>query len=179
MKHAILPVILAVAVPVFAAEQTPVKTLQQPAVQQDSPLVAAAKRTNRLGKKPALVITNDNLVHMNDGRGFTTTTGQQDVTAPAGTAAPTPEMRYATAARNDAQSRTDVAAQQKQQQDMRNAKAAARQTMYEGQNFLDDDPAQHEHAMDMLTQPTQPQKSSNTSAPQPSQSYSNQKPPQD
>ena len=42
--------------------------------QQDSPLVAAAKRSGRLGKKPSQVITNDTLVK--SGGHFTTTKSQ-------------------------------------------------------------------------------------------------------
>ena len=178
MKHVILSVIIAVTLPVFAADQTAVNS-QQPAPQPDSPLVAAAKRANRLGKKPAMVITNDTLVR--DGRGFTTTSGQQEVTTPKGTAAPTPEMTAASAAQKDAQRRAEAAAQQKKAQDMRSAKAAADEAGYENDNYLNEDPARHEHAMEVATQPaqpTQPQQSSNNSQPQQSQSYSNQKPPQ-
>ena len=167
MKHVILPVILAVAVPVFA---------QQPPAQPDSPLVAAAKRANRLGKKPSMVITNDNLVHMNDGRGFTTSSGQQPVTAPKTDIKPTPEMQAAAANQKAAAAAAAAALDKKKAQDMRNAQAAQREAAYEGEGYLDDDPAQHEHNMDQLTQPatpSQPRSSSNTSQPQQSQ-----KPPQ-
>src|SRR5205823_5594045 len=43
----------------------------------DSPLVAAAKRTGRLGKKPSNVITNDTLVKT--GGHFTTTKSQEPI----------------------------------------------------------------------------------------------------
>jgi hypothetical protein len=49
----------------------------QPA-QHDSPLVAAAKRTNRLNKKPAFVITNDNLQQFQDAH-WTTTATQEPI----------------------------------------------------------------------------------------------------
>lgn len=176
MKHVIFPVILAVTVPVFAADQTPAATTQQPATQQDSPLVAAAKRANRLGKKPSLVITNDNLVHMNDGRGFTTTSASQPVTAPKGDIKPTPEMQAAAANEKAAQAAAAAALDKKRAQDARNAHAAQREAEYEGEGYLDADPAQHEHSMDQLTkpaEPSQPRSSSNTSQPQQSQ-----KPPQ-
>lgn len=167
MKHVILPVILAVTVPLFA---------QQPPAQPDSPLVAAAKRTNRLGKKPALVITNENLVHLSDGRGFTTSTAQQTVTATKGEVHPTPEMQAA-AALEKARTAAAAGAYDKQKaQDARNAKAAEHQAVYDGDNYLDADPAQHEHAMEQMTkpaEPSQPRSSSNTSQPQQSQ-----KPPQ-
>lgn len=172
MKHVILPVILAVTLPGFAADQPPAP--------QDSPLVAAAKRANRLGKKPQILITNENLVHVNDGHRFTTTSAQQNVTVPKGTAAPTPEMTAASAAQKDAQNRAEATAVQKAQQDAKNAKAAQHQAGYENDNFLEEDPAAHEHAMDSASKPSeppqspsQPQQSGNTSQPQQSQ-----KPPQ-
>jgi hypothetical protein len=165
MKHVIFPVIFAVTVPLIAADQPP--------AQQDSPLVAASKRTHRLGKTPAFVITNDNLVHMNDGRGFTTTTGQQNVTAPKTPIAPTPEMQAVTATQKANENRASAAAEQKKAHDTRAAKAGERQAQYDGDNFLDEDPAQAEHGMEMLAKPSDPQKSTNTSQPQ-----SSQKPPQ-
>jgi len=183
MKHVIFPVILAVTLPVFGADQvTTLNQQTQPAVQQDSPLVAAAKRANRLGKKPSMVITNENLVHMNDGRGFTTTTGQQPVTAPKGASAGAMEVQATAAAAKAREDTARAATQQKRSQDARAEKAGQAQALYDGDNFLDGDPAQHEHAMDVMTQPappSAPQKSSNTSSPQQSQSYGNQKPPKD
>ena len=174
MKHVIFPVILVVSLPVFAADQPP-------AAAPDSPLVAAAKRANRLGKKPSLVITNDDLVRTN-GHGFTETSAQQPVTAPKGTAAPTPEMAAAAAAAKAAQHRAELAAVEKQRQDVKHEKASQRQDLYENDDFLNADPARHERAMDSLAQPTQPQSpsqpqaSSNTSQPQ--QTNTDQKPPQ-
>jgi type IV secretory pathway VirB10-like protein len=57
----ILVVIL--ALPVLADEKKPEKTADaaKPQAPPDSPLVAAAKRANRLGKKPTKVITNATL----------------------------------------------------------------------------------------------------------------------
>jgi hypothetical protein len=69
---------LILAAPLFAADPKPVANPTQQPVQGDSPLVAAAKRTGRLGKKPAFVITNDNLV--TSGGHFTTTTSAYPVT---------------------------------------------------------------------------------------------------
>jgi hypothetical protein len=46
----------------------------------DSPLVAAAKSTNRLNKKPGQVITNETLVHV--GGHFTTTTAEAQTALP-------------------------------------------------------------------------------------------------
>ena len=185
MKHVIFSVILAVTLPVFAADPpTTLSPQPQPVVQQDSPLVAAAKRTHRLGKKPTLLITNENLAHMDDSRGFTTTTAQQPVTAPKGTVAPTPEMQAAAAAQKAREAQAQNAAQQQRARDARAQRAGEAQSMYDGDNYLDADPAQHEHAMDSMSQSqpapassSAPRQSSNTSSPQPSNS--NQKPPQE
>jgi len=69
-----LAVLFVVAAPLFAAEPKPVANPTQPTTPTESPLVAAARRANRLGKKPAYVITNDNLVTKG---GHITTTEQQ------------------------------------------------------------------------------------------------------
>ena len=56
------------------------QTLSAPpasSAQQDSPLVAAAKRTHRLGKNPGTVITNDTLTK--SGGHFTTTKTQESL----------------------------------------------------------------------------------------------------
>jgi hypothetical protein len=58
-RFALATAILSIALPLAAAESTP-QDAPKPAA-QDSPLVAAAKRANRLGKKPAFVITNETL----------------------------------------------------------------------------------------------------------------------
>jgi hypothetical protein len=51
------------ALPLLAGEKTPEVTISQPPPPSaDSPLVAAAKRAKRLGKKPGYVITNATLV---------------------------------------------------------------------------------------------------------------------
>jgi len=65
-----------------AAPSTVVQTtlsLAPATTQQDSPLVAAAKRTGRLGKKPTGVITNDTL--LKSGGHFTTTASQEALPA--------------------------------------------------------------------------------------------------
>lgn len=91
--------VLVVAVPLFAAESKTVANPTQAPAQGDSPLVAAAKRTNRLGKKPGYVITNENLV--TTGGHFTTTGSQPPVPNPpiptgeAAPATPTPQTAAA------------------------------------------------------------------------------------
>jgi len=90
--------VLALAVPLFAAESKPLANPTQAPAQGDSPLVAAAKRTNRLGKKPGYVITNENLV--TKGGHFTTTDQQAPVPNPPiatgdAPAAPAPQQNAA------------------------------------------------------------------------------------
>lgn len=92
MKHVIVLAIVAVTIPLVAAEKkvtppaptpmvtvtaVPAATPQQP----DSPLVAAAKRSGRLNKKPTFVITNETLVYMNGGR-MSVATGPKDIVMP-------------------------------------------------------------------------------------------------
>jgi hypothetical protein len=79
MKRAVVfAAVAVVAMPLFAADPKPISTPQAQAA--ESPLVAAARRANRLGKKPAYVITNDNLVRTG---GHFTTTDRQTPLAPA------------------------------------------------------------------------------------------------
>ena len=88
MKRALTMLAAAIALPLLAeepAKTTAAKTADAkpkaaatstaaPAPQQpESPLVAAARRANRLGKKPANVITNDNLVKAGSSGHVTTT----------------------------------------------------------------------------------------------------------
>jgi hypothetical protein len=94
MKPIVLSSCLALAaLSLYAADpQTPkdnptpppthVQTLfsAQPVGAVDSPLVRAAKATNRLGKKPSQVITNETLVR--EGGHFTTTTPEAQALLP-------------------------------------------------------------------------------------------------
>jgi hypothetical protein len=88
MRHALF-VVVALALPLAAQETQPV----QPA---DSPLVAAAKRMNRKGKKPSHVITNDTLrqAGASSTAHVTTTTNQGTLKMPPPVEPPrpTPEM---------------------------------------------------------------------------------------
>src|SRR5262245_13514447 len=80
------------AVPLAADEP---KKESAPAPQQDSALVAAAKRTHRLGKKPTNVITNETLKKSGTNAHVTTTDTQAKIKMPA-PPKPTPEMIAAT-----------------------------------------------------------------------------------
>ncbi|HKO56377.1 MAG TPA: hypothetical protein VJ276_10900 [Thermoanaerobaculia bacterium] len=71
-RLALATAIVSIALPLAAAEATS-QDAPKPAV-QDSPLVAAAKRANRLGKKPAFVITNETLRTMTNAHLTTSST---------------------------------------------------------------------------------------------------------
>ena len=80
MKRLTMLAVSFAVLPLFAQEeaQKPAATAPQPVVQEESPLVAAARRANRLGKKPrSPVITNDTLVKANAGTSRITTTDTQ------------------------------------------------------------------------------------------------------
>ncbi len=89
----------------------------------DSPLVRAAKATNRIGKRPGQVITNDSLVRQ--GGHFTTTTTAAQVPLP------TPKVTSPTADETAAQTRRDrlkkiAAAEQAKKLQMQKKEAQAR-----------------------------------------------------
>jgi hypothetical protein len=155
-----------VAAPLFAADQNKPKTekkadsapaaapaialatapASQPVLATDSPLVAAAKRTNRLGKKPSHVITNENLV--TTGGHFTTTTKQGTITTPGAkavdddTPAPAPKAKSADAAAKP----VDAAAKAKV--------AREAQARYDNTSLSDDnDPARLEHQLQQAADP--------------------------
>jgi len=150
----------------FAAD-----TAQPPAAQPDSPLVRAAKRANRLGRKPGFVITNDNM-HTLAGPARISTTDHIP-NAPVISAAPgvPPEV----AARNEAKlakTLSDAAAanarvkeqQQKQRMERAMAEAEGAEAVYV------EDPAQSEHTMEQASKPassSSPQPSQNTTRPRP------------
>ncbi len=73
---------LLVAAPLFAAEAPKTDNTQtQAATQQDSPLVAAAKRAKRARTGKTIVITNATLAK-SSGAGITTTDSQPEITLP-------------------------------------------------------------------------------------------------
>ena len=100
------------AKPAQAAATTPAATV--PAA-QDSPLVAAARRMNRLGKKPTNVITNETLTKSSGTAHVTTaSTPLKPIVLPpaAGTPNPTPEM-VAAAKVAEERKKAEMAAAQK------------------------------------------------------------------
>ena len=65
---------------------------KQASASGDSPLVRAAKASNRLNKKPGQVITNETLVHAGGHFTTTTTAAQAQLPAPPPATAATPTM---------------------------------------------------------------------------------------
>ena len=123
------------------ASQQPAATAQP----QDSPLVAAARRTNRLGKKPSNVITNATLTKAGSASAHVTTTETQApliLPAPLAEPAPTPEM--VAKARADEQKKKAAAADEKKKKDLaaweqktRKAAERAEEGMYDSEEDPD------------------------------------------
>jgi hypothetical protein len=94
---------------------------------QDSPLVAAARRTNRRGKKPSNVITNQTLARSGDAKHVTTTTNQGTLhlPAPAPPLSPTPEMVAAQKAAEQ-RKKAEAEAEKKKAEEAKRQEQAAR-----------------------------------------------------
>jgi hypothetical protein len=150
MKRTLATVLtLALALPLLAEEAK--KSEETPkTAPADSPLVAAAKRSNRLGKKPSSkVITNQTLKTSGANAHVTTTSSQTSLEPmlkrPA--AKPTPEMIAAEQAAQRRKAEAEAAAkkQEAQQKQAHQVRAAAENVEEE---YPDDvDPAQAEKQM--------------------------------
>ncbi len=138
-----------------AAQQpaTPVsvkKPVAAPAAVEDSPLVAAAKRSTAARKKSTIVITNETLGGKN---AKVTTTATQ---APLKLGAPSPEAAASpndiVASMTEIQKKRDAVAQQKKAAENEAAKAKRMQElrarMEDDSLFSDVDPAQLEHQLE-------------------------------
>jgi hypothetical protein len=117
---------------------------QEPAVPQDSALVAAAKRNGR-GRMPAKVITNKTV---KASKGHLTTTKTQRPIDLAATAAPPPPKPAAKAKPGRKKAGTETA--EKREEQKAATAAAAEEGMYDG---VEDDPAQTEHAAEEAQKP--------------------------
>jgi len=97
----------------------------------DSPLVRAAKASNRLGKKPSQVITNDTLIRQ--GGHFTTTTPEAQLALPSvkPPGGPTPEQLAADAKKKKTETAAAAEKHKKDAEAKRNA-AALRAAAAEG-----------------------------------------------
>jgi len=130
---------IAVAMPLMAEEkakssetqkakpaQTEAKAPAAPAATapatEDSPLVAAARRMNRLGKKPTNVITNETLTKASGTAHVTTASTPLKpivLPPPAGTPNPTPEMVAAAKAAEERKKAEAAAAQKTKAEEAR------------------------------------------------------------
>jgi hypothetical protein len=144
-----LTIILVLALPVLAEEKKAEKTTAtatatttaaaaEPQAQPDSPLVAAAKRANRLGKKPSNVITNATLKTSGANAHVTTTDKQAIFQMPKPLEPPrdTPEMAAAKAQQEQRAKAAEQAAKDRQAKEEQQKKArtetAATEDGYDG-----------------------------------------------
>lgn len=152
MKHTLAGLLtLALALPLLADEakkKEEPKPAIAPAAQPDSPLVAAAKRANRLGKKPSskVVITNETLKAAGGNAHVTTTQSQGSLEAVVKMPppAPTPEMVRAKQL-EDLRAKEAEAAAAKQKAEEQRAKRMRYAAQNAEEEYPDDvDPAQAE-----------------------------------
>lgn len=132
---------LALAAPALLAEE--------PAA-QDSPLVAAAKRANRKGKKPTNVITNETLKKSGGSAHVTTAEKQAPLKVPAPAPVvlpPTPEMIHHAKIDAERKKEEETATAKKKAEEERKAKIASAAERAEEEYPDDDDPADAERAL--------------------------------
>ncbi|HEX6088413.1 MAG TPA: hypothetical protein VF266_28030 [Thermoanaerobaculia bacterium] len=107
----------------------------------DSPMVAAAKRANRKGRKPSTpVITNDQLNKSGDGVHVSTTATQKPFVMPKEPPVPTPEMmhqqqREAEKRRAAAEAEKQKKAAEAKEQATAAAAAAAEEGLYDSEEL--------------------------------------------
>lgn len=154
MKSRLVTVTMAlIALPLIAdeAKKSESKPAAAPAAQvQDSPLVAAAKRSKRLGKAPANVITNETLKQTGANAHVTTTEKEVPVYMPP-EPTPSPEQAARRNQRLEREAAENVKAQREEQAKKaaaaRERQAAAAAAAAESGYFNDGlDPAQAEDA---------------------------------
>ena len=149
MKRALTIVLaLGIGASAFAddAEKKPAATETQaapaePVTTADSPMVAAAKRANRKGRKPAApVITNDTLNKSGAGVHVSTTAQQKPFVLPKEPPVPTMDMmarqiREAEQRRVAAQAAAEKKAATEKQQSIEAAAAAAEEGLYHDEEY--------------------------------------------
>lgn len=150
--------------PASSADPKPATTTTAapPSAQADSPLVAAAKRANRKGRKPANVITNETLNKSGAGAHITTTQTQQPFVAPKPVPAlrPTPEMIHAENVRQE-QKRLAAEAETRKKADAARAKTSAAAAAASEEGLYDDtdvDPGEAEKTQSEANQQKPPQR---------------------
>ncbi|HUR82566.1 MAG TPA: hypothetical protein VM733_17515 [Thermoanaerobaculia bacterium] len=110
---------------------------------EDSPMVAAAKRANRKGKKPANVITNETLSKAGSGAHITTAATQKPFVAPKPYVPPRPTPDMIAQQQRDAAKRkaeTEAAARVKAEASRNESREAAASASEEA--LFDDDEAE-------------------------------------
>lgn len=166
MKRALTLLVAAFALPLLAEEpaRTTAEKKQQPVnlsaapAGQDSPLVAAARRSNRLGKKPANVITNKDLKKASDAR-ITTTENQGTLNLPE-PMGPTPEMVQAARLQAEREKRAAEEKRKREAEERRKAKMANAAERAEEGVYADgegDDEAQGERDLQKANERKPPQ----------------------
>jgi hypothetical protein len=164
MKRALTLVLtgLALAFPLAAEDTKPASTTTTAAAAEpDSPLVAAAKKANRRGKKPKILITNENLKSSGANAHVTTAAKQTDILMPKplDPPRPTPEMAAARAQEHKRKLAEEAAAEKKKtdeaRDEVRAAKAgSAEEGLYDDE---DHDPAKAEREQQEANQQKPPQ----------------------
>ena len=169
MKRLTITICTAVlALPLFAQDNpnTTTTVLAQPPAAQnaDSPLVAAARATKRLGKKPSMVITNDTLLK-SGGHMYTANAAASTEPLPKPLPQPDPaavRLEASLKAKTDADAKAKQESAAKKDQKL---KAAAADYYGESIEERVDDPAAQEHVMNQMTS-TQPQTATPSKPPQ-------------
>jgi hypothetical protein len=123
-------------------------------VQGDSPLVRAAKSTNRFGKRTSQVITNETLVR--EGGHFTTTTAEAQATLPAHKDTETPYDQMAAEVRRANAEKANAAEQKKKVEEQRKA-AGLRPQGESAEGLYDNPPALEDSGNLQPVKPMTPQ----------------------
>lgn len=168
MKTLLAVASLLLAATFAAAAETAAPAATQPPSPNDSPLVRAAKKANRLGRKPGFVITNENMHTLTAPARISTT--NYAGSAPTVSAPPLqPPEVLAREKAEGAKHQADVAAAlAKAKDEARRQKMERVAAEAEGADAIYvEDPATSEHSMQEAAPATAPPGSS--SAPQPSQ----------
>jgi hypothetical protein len=133
----------------------------------DSPMVAAAKRANRLGKKPVSnVITNETLEQMRGGH-ITTTETQRGIAIPPPppAPAPTPEMAAAAAVAKKRAEEARLADKQKKTDTDKKAVRERTAVIVEDDQYAEEHPPEYSQQQDPAPNANEPRRSENTSTP--------------
>lgn len=176
---AVVPALLVASISLAAEKTTPppaqplAQVATQPASPADSPLVRAAKRANRLGRKPAFVITNDNMRAVAGPARMTTTDHVPNApVVSAGVTTPPEVLAHQAADAAKAKSAADAAAAKARDEKRRERMERAAAEADGAEAIYGEDPARSEQAMQQGTQqppadPSTPQPSQNTTRPRP------------